>query len=265
MSGAAQPRRTFARLGTVFAFALLATSSPALAAAGPEVPCEPGLPAYPAFADPPIALNWHNSDLDPRWLPAPCVSWAAQPFTILTALTGRFAFAGSSEDLLLRFGAFSAWRGLLYWSATDKRYEPLVIDAGALSGPDARQRRPDFAPGELRAGADFFFLQQDNRSSEAVVYRMRVLSIDSEHLVINVENVTVVSVFIFTAFDPGDLRSTYLFTRLSPAIWGYYSLSGAREGAALLGSHGASYLNRAMAIYRHLAGLPGDQGPPAAP
>ena len=58
---------------------------------------------------------------------------------------------------------------------------------------------------------------------------------------------------------------------LQPALqsekdgWGYYSLSGAREGAALLGSHGSSYLNRAMAIYRHLAGLPGDQGPPAAP
>lgn len=140
-----------------------------------------------------------------------------------------------------------------------------MTDAGALAGPDARQRRPDFTLGELRAGADLFFLQQDNRSSDPVVYRMRVLAIDSEHLVISVENVTAVSVFIFTAFDPGDLKSTYVFMRLSPAMWGYYSLSGAREGVALLGSHGSSYLNRAMAIYRHLAGLPGDQGPPAAP
>jgi hypothetical protein len=210
-------------------------------------------------------LNWQRGDLDPGWSPAPCVGWAAQPFTVLTALAGRFSFAGSSQDLLLRFGAFSSWRGLLYWSVTDKRYLPLVTDAGALSGPDARQRRLDFTLGELRAGIDLFFLQQDNRSSDAVVYRMRVLAIDSKHLVISVENVTAVSVFIFTAFDPGDLKSTYVFMRLSPTTWGYYSLSGAREGVALLGSHGSSYLNRAMAIYRHLAGLPGDQGPPAAP
>lgn len=264
MSGAAQPRRTLALLGTVLAFALLTTSSPAVAAAGPEVPCEPGLPAYPAFADPPIALNWHNGDLDPGWLPAPCVSWATRPFTVLTALAGKFAFAGSSEDLLLRFGGFSTWRGILYWSVTDKRYEPLVNDAGALSGPDASQRRADFTLGELRAGTDLFFLQRDNRSS-GVVYRMHLIAIGQEHLVIGVENVSSVSVFIFTAFDPGDLQSTYVFTRLGPNTWGYYSLSGAREGAALLGSHGASYLNRAMAIYRHLTGLPGDQGPPAAP
>ncbi len=229
------------------------------------MPCAPDLPAYPAYADPPSALNWHRGDLDAGWSPASCVAWASQPFTILTALSGRLAFAGSSDDLLLRFAAFSSWRGILYWSATDHRYEPLVIDSGALSGPDSRLRRADFTLGELRAGADLFFFQQDNRSADAVVYRMRVIAIDQAHLVIAVENVTAVPVFIFTAFDPGDLQSTYVFTRLGPALWGYYSLSGAREGAALLGSHGSSYLNRAMAIYRHLAGLPGDQGPPAAP
>jgi len=151
---------------------------------------------------------------------------------------------------------------MLYWSVTDKRYQALVTDAAALSGPDSSLRRPDFTLGELRSGTDLYFMQQDNRSSDKVVYRLRVQAIDSDRLVVTVENVTQVSVFIFTAFDPGDLKSTYIFTRLSPASWGYYSLSGAREEAALLGSHGSSYLNRALAIYRHLAGLPGDQGPP---
>jgi len=246
----------------VIAGVLLAAASPAKAVDGPLAPCEPSSPAFPAYANPPQAQNWHNSDLGPGWSPAGCVSWAVEPFTILTALAGRFDFAGSGEDLALRFGAFSAWRGMLYWSVTDKRYQALVTDAAALSGPDSSLRRPDFTLGELRSGTDLYFMQQDNRSSDKVVYRLRVQAIDSDRLVVTVENVTQVSVFIFTAFDPGDLKSTYIFTRLSPASWGYYSLSGAREGAALLGSHGSSYLNRALAIYRHLAGLPGDQGPP---
>ena len=243
---------------------LLAAASPARAVNGPLAPCEPSFPAYPVFANPPQAQNWHHGELGPGWSPPACVSWAAEPFTVLTALAGRFDFAGSADDLLLRFGAFSAWRGMLYWSVTDKRYQTLVTDAAALSGPDSSLHRPDYTLGELRSGADLYFMQQDNRSSDAVVYRLRVLAIDSDRLVVNVENVNSVSVFIFTAFDPGDLKATYIFTRLSPTSWGYYSLSGAREGAALLGSHGSSYLNRALAIYRHLAGIPGDQGAPLA-
>ena len=242
---------------------MLAAASPARALDGPLAPCEPGSAAYPLFADPPRAQNWHNSELA-GWSPADCVSWAVEPFTVLTALAGRFDFAGSGDDLLLHFGAFSAWRGMLYWSVTDKRYQTLVTDAAALSGPDSSLHRPDFTLAELRSGRDLFFMQQDNRSSDAVVYRLRVLAIDSDRLVVTVENVSSVSVFIFTAFNPGDLKSTYIFTRLSPTSWGYYSLSGAREGDALLGNHSGSYLNRALAIYRHLAGLPGDQGPPLA-
>jgi hypothetical protein len=261
------PRRTRALIGAALAAALLGScwmAAPADAAGGPLVPCDAAAPVFPVFADPPNALNWHSSELGPGWSPAPCVAWAAQPFTILTALAGRFDFAGSADDLLLRFGTFSAWRGVLYWSVTDGRYQPLVIDATALAGPDASLRRPDFSLAELRSGGDLYFFQQDNRSSDRVVYRMRVVSIDADRLVLSVENVTSVSVFIFTAFDPGDLKSTYVFTRLGPTSWGYYSLSGAREGAALIGSHSSSYLNRALAIYRHLAGLPGDQGPPLA-
>ena len=116
----------------------------------------------------------------------------------------------------------------------------------------------------MKSGAPLYFAQQDNRSSDAVVYRMSVDAIRPDRLVITAENISPVSVFIFTIFDVGDLKSTYVFQRLSPTLWGYYSLSGACEGAALLGSHDGSYLNRALAIYRHLAGIPGNQEPPLA-
>jgi hypothetical protein len=190
------------------------------------------------------------------------VAWASQRFTVLTALAGSFRFAGTADDLLLRFGALSAWRGIQYWSVTDGRWDTLIADATALEGSSPARRRSDFTLRELKSGANLYFLQRDNRSADAVIYRMRVEAIDTDRLIVSVENVSAVSVFIFTAFDAGDLKSTYVFERLSSAVWGYYSLSGAREGLALIGNHDSSYLNRALAIYRHLAGIPGNQEPP---
>jgi hypothetical protein len=46
-------------------------------------------------------------------------------------------------------------------------------------------------------------------------------------------------------------------------VWGYYGLWGIRAGA-LTSGHEASSVNRALAFYRHVAGIPTDQEPPAA-
>lgn len=246
-------------------FFLVNATIPAFAAEGPGAPCHADSRVLPDYADPPNGWNWHNSDLDRTWSPGDCIAWAREPFTLLTALAGRFSFAGNGEDLLQRFASFSAWRGLKYWSTIGHGWKTLVIDSGALTGEDASQRRADFSVAELHAGKTVYFFQQDNRSSDAVVYRMRIDDLSAGRLAISVENVSTVSVFLFTAFDKGDLKSTYIFTRLAPGVWGFYSLSGAREGAILIGNHEASYLNRALAIFRHMAGLPGDQGPPIAP
>lgn len=236
------------------------------AADGPIAPCGAGVPApFPPFGDPPNALNWHHADLGADWSAPPCMGWAAERFTVLTAFAGTFKFGGTADDLLLRFGAYSAWRGIQYWSVTDKRWDTLIADSAALDGTSPSGRRADFTLGELKSGLDLYFLQQDNRSADAVVYRMKVDSIVPDRLIVTVENITPISLFIFTVFDAGDLKSTYIFERLSPAIWGFYSLSGAREGAALIGNHDGSYLNRSLAIFRHLAGVPGNQEPPLAP
>ena len=256
--------RSRTRLALVLV-ALLAPTAIAAAPGGPVAPCGPTQsPSVPQFGDPPNAGNWHPADLASSWVPAPCTNWAAARFTVLTALAGRFAFAGSADDLLLRFGAFSAWRGIQYWSVTDGRWNTLVVDASALEGPSAARRRSDFTLGELKSGLDLYFMQEDNRSSDKVVYRMKVQAVDAGRLIITVENESAVFQFIFTIFDVGDIKSTYVFERLSPAIWGYYSLSGVREGLALIGNHDSSYLNRSLAIYRHLAGIPGNLEPPLA-
>ena len=86
---------------------------------------------------------------------------------------------------------------------------------------------------------------------------MRVMAIGPNRLVVTIENVSAVSLLIFTLFDPGDLQSTYFFVKLGPTDWGYYSLSGVREGNMVIGNYESSYLNRAAAIYRHLVRHPG--------
>ena len=100
--------------GAIFLLAgILLSPVPAGAAEGPVAPCERGGPApIPAYGDPPNARNWHPEDIPAGWSPPACMPWAARRFTVLTALAGSFKFDGSPDDLLLRFGALSAWRGI---------------------------------------------------------------------------------------------------------------------------------------------------------
>jgi len=246
-------------------FAVLILAWPALARSesGPIAPCGSDGPSpYPAFAEPPNARIWRAGEIAPDWAPADCIGWAADSFTVLTAIAGNFRFDGSIDDLLARFGALSKWRGITYWSVTDGSWQTLIADAAALDGSNHQQRRADFTLPELKSGSELYFLQKDNRSADPVIYRMRVTAIEPNRLVVAIENVSAVSLFVFTLFYPGDLKSTYIFKKVSQAGWGFYSLSGVRESAAVIGNHEASYLNRAAAIYRHLVGISGDQEPP---
>jgi len=238
----------------------------ALADSGPLPPCKAGAsPPYPSFAGPPIFRNWSEGDLPTGWAAPACVAWASQHFTLLTALAASFRFEGQADDLLMRFGAVSAWRGTRYWSITDHRWQTLITDSAAVEASDGKRRRADFSVAELRVGKDLYFVQQDNRSSGEVTYRMRVAESGPDRIAITIENVSPVSLFIFTLFEPGDLESTYFLQRLSPTTWGYYSLSGVRENSVLPGGQPASHVNRAAAIFRHIAGVPSDQNPPLAP
>jgi hypothetical protein len=182
----------------------------------------------------------------------------------MVTLAASFHHSGSVEGLLTRFGAISEFRGIKYWSVTDGAWRSLVTDAGALDGLDVPRRRQDFTIAEMESGRDLYFEQRDNRSSGLVTYRMRVLDHAEDHAELAVDNVTGVWLFVIPLFDPGDLQSLYIVQRLSPGVWGFASLTGAREGALNPGGS-ASYVNRAVAIFRHIVGIPTDQAPPAAP
>jgi hypothetical protein len=255
-------------LGLALAGALLLLPDPGRAAAdGPRPPC--GEAPQPAYADPggsPHVRTWSSGDLRPDWRPADCVGWTWPGFDVLVALAGSFTDPGSAQDLLARFGAISRMTTIRYWSVTDQAWSALVTSATALSGPDAKQRRRDFAPAELTAGSTVFFAQSDNRSSGEVVYRLLIRELSPDRMVIATENVTAVGKLLLTMFAPGELESTYFLERGSPGVWTYYSLSRTSPDAnPLARGHAASYVNRAVALFRYVAGIPTDKEPPAAP
>ncbi|NOG74067.1 DUF6675 family protein [Roseicella sp. DB1501] len=241
--------------------AILFCTSGSLAQEGVRPPC--GGPPVPSYAAPGHPPHIRTMKVD-GWTAAPCVGWTSGRSTLLVAVVGAFEHDGGVEALLAAFGRISALVGTRYWSVSDHRWRTLVTDAAALDGPDPARRRPDFTPGEMGEGGALYFVQSDSRSSGEVVYRMRVLEKQPERLVISVDNVTPVRLFLLTLFAPGDLQTTFFLERLPErGTWGYYGLWGLRTNAFTSG-HKASSINRAVAMFRHTAGIPTDQEPPAA-
>lgn len=240
----------------------------------PRPPCgdTAPFPAYPAAGAPgaaPAVVQAWEAGQGPRWTPPACIGWAAGPgqgFRTMVALAGRIQLAGGADQVLDRFGAVSMLRGVRYWSTSDGAWRPLVSSVSALDGPDPGRRRANFTAAELRNGRDAFFVQHDNRSSGDVIYRMRVLESGADRIVIGTENVSPVRLMVVTLFQPGALQGVHILQRLSPNSWGYYGLSRTtQEGSSsLAGGHEASYVNRAAALYRLIAGVPTDRDPPMA-
>jgi hypothetical protein len=245
---------------------LLLVPSLASAADGPMPPCgTPPWPAYPAIGAPPAIASWKAGDLDPRWTPAACLGWQDPRFKLMIALAGRLPGPRSADEVLARFGAVSALAGIRYWSVSDGRWQTLIAASTPLDAPNIDRRRGDFLPAEMRDGQERFFAQRDNRSSNDVIYGLRVREASRERVVIELENVTAVRFLLVSLFAPGDLRSVYFLERHGAEGWDYYSMMRIGPGAsAAAQDYEKSYMNRAVALFRHLAGIPTDQEPPAA-
>jgi len=68
-----------------------------------------------------------------------------------------------------------------------------------------------------------------------------------------------------TLFQPGEMQSIYFLDRESENVWRYYSIvrTGTNANRLITGNE-SSAVNRAVAFYRHLVGIPTGQEPPAA-
>jgi hypothetical protein len=237
----------------------------AAAQSRPQLPCgQEAFPAYPDLARPPVVTYWNQSDVGPTWTPPACTGWTGGSYSTLVTTVGRFRGPAAVEELLQRIGAISEMAGMRYWSTTHQRWQTLIEEAHAVTGPASARPRSDFSPGELKAGTVVFFEQLDNLAGKAI-YRMHISEASENRIVVDVENVTTMKYLMLTLFHPGDLQTVYFLDRDAPDVWRYYSVVRTGKNASgLTTGRQASSINRAVAFFRHLAGLPGDLEPPAA-
>lgn len=244
---------------------MLLCQAQAYAQMGPQPPCGmESVPPYPSMEQSPAAQFWSGSDSSRDWRPPACISWAEVGYSTLTTTVARFRYTSGAEGLLRHIGAVSALAGMRYWSTTHKQWQTLIVDAHALTASQPRHRREDFTPEEMKEGTGLYFEQVDNLSGTAI-YRMHVAEASADRLVFDVENVSSMRYLFMTLFRPGEMQSVYFLDRESDEIWRYYSIARTGRSASRLATgHASSSINRAVAFYRFLAGIPTDQEPPAA-
>jgi hypothetical protein len=232
---------------------------------GPQPPCgEQPVPPYPGLDESPTVKFWSESAFGGSWRPPVCTGWGEVGFSSLITTVARFRYTSGAEGLLRHIGAISELVGMRYWSTTHKRWQPLILDAYASTGSQPAQRREDFTPDEMKPGKVLYLEQADNLSGKAL-YRMHIAEVSADRLVFEVENVSIMRYFFVTLFHPGEMQSIYFLDRESDNVWRYYSMvRTGRNASRLAAGHEASSINRAVAFYRFLVGIPADQEPPAA-
>jgi hypothetical protein len=232
---------------------------------GPQPPCgnEPN-PSYPALNDAPKVKSWSQSDLGLTWKAPACTGWTEQGFTTLVTTSARFSYSAEARALLRHIGAISERAGMRYWSTTHKRWQTLIVDAHVLTGAQHSERRQDFTTDELKVGKALYFEEVDNLTGKAT-YRMQIVEESANRIVFAVENVSTIHYSFIPVLRPGEMQSIYFLNRESESVWLFYSIvrTGKNANKRVAGNESSS-INRAVAFYRFVVGVPTDQEPPAA-
>jgi hypothetical protein len=173
--------------------------------------------------------------------------------------------AASPETFIGRFGAISELLTVQYWSTTDQKWRPLVSKASAIDGPKSTQPRADYSAAELAAGDGRYYLITDSRSGHATAYRLRLRQIQPGRVVVETSNVSAIKEWGVTIYAANGLDTWYFLNERSPGVWAYYSITRVIPASLFAEGHEKSYINRAVALYRHYMVLRTDTEPPAAP
>ena len=232
---------------------------------GPEPPCgRAPIPPYPSVNESAVVESWSKPIFGGNWKPPDCTGWSETGFTTLVSIAARFASTSDASAMLRHVGAISELPGLSYWSTTHKRWQTLILEAYAVTDPQSGTRRKDFTPDELEAGKAVYFEQVDNLSGKAI-YRLHIDECSGDRIVFDIENVSTMHYHFIPIFHPGEMQSIYFLDRGSDSSWRYYSLM--RTGKSvnrLIAGNQSSAINRAVALYRQIVGIPSAQEPPAA-
>jgi hypothetical protein len=119
-------------------------------------------------------------------------------------------------------------------------------------------------PGEMKPGSVLYYQQVDNLSGKAI-YRMHIAEASPDRIVFDVENISTLRYLFVPVFHPGEMQSVYFLEREAESVWRFYSILRMGKNASGLASNESSAVNRAVALYRSLTGIPTSQEPPAAP
>jgi hypothetical protein len=233
--------------------------------AGPLPPCgrEP-IPAYPSINEQSIVKSWSKSGLGRDWKPPVCTHWGEFGFSTLVTIAARFPSTSDAEGLLDHIGAISQLAGMRYWSTSHKQWRPLIMNAYALTDSKPAQRRKDFSSDEMKEGKVLYFEQFDNLTGKAT-YRMHIVEASASRLVFEVENVSTMHYYFIPVLHPGELQSMYFLDRETDKVWRYYGIVRTGKNAnGLIAGNESSSVNRAVAFYRSLVGIPTTQEPPGA-
>jgi hypothetical protein len=235
------------------------------AQSGPQPPCGTApVPAYPSLDDSPIVKAWSRSDFRGDWTPPACTGWTEAGLTTLVTTVARFRHTSDVEGLLRHIGAISELAGMRYWSTTHKQWQTLILEAHALTDLQHPQRREDFTSAEMKEGKALYFEQADNLTGKAI-YRMTIAEASADRLVFDVENVSTMRYLLIPILRPGEMQSIYFLDRESDDVWRYYSIVRTGKDANwMIAGNQSSSVNRAVAFYRALVGIPAEQEPPAA-
>ena len=228
---------------------------------GPQPPCggQPS-PPYPEVDAPPVVQVWDRSD----WTPPACTGLGPSGSPTVVATVARFRSSAGMDALRRKIGAISQMSGMLYWSTSHQRWQPLIASARALAGPAGDKPRQDFTLDELVVGRSLYLEEEDDLLGKAA-YRLRIVNLSGSRLVFAMENSSAIRAMGIPLFQPGEVQAIYFLERGPNQIWRYYGIARTSgQATMLMRGHEASLINRAVAFYRYLAGIPLDREPPAA-
>ena len=245
-------------------FASVLAQAGAFGETGPRPPCgADAFPAFPLVNVPALAVSWSRNSFGRDWSPPACTGWTATGFTTLVTTVARFHHDPDTENMLRNIGAISGLTGLRYWSTTHKQWRTLIVEAHALTGPASGARRGDFTPDELKTGAVVYFEQDDNLTGRGT-FRLHMAEVSAERIVYDIENTSTLRYLLVPFAHAGETQSVCFLEHESENVWRYYSMvRTGRNTNAVIGGNESSAINRAVAFYRHLTGIPSDQEPPA--
>jgi hypothetical protein len=116
----------------------------------------------------------------------------------------------------------------------------------------------------MTAGNSLYFDQTDNLTGKGL-YRMHISEATADRIVFDVENVGTMRYLFLPVFHTGEMQSVYFLDRESENAWRFYSIVRTGLNASgLVAANQSSAINRAVAFYRQLVGIPTGQEPPAA-